>query len=64
MDAYGAYSFMHGVLDDIDGGDLDAYVQAFRGAERGGMVVLRLYTGSVATADASAIRGWHKEHAK
>ena len=43
---------------DLDGGDLDGYSGAFEAAMKTGMVLLRLYTGTVASASATDVKAW------
>ena len=42
----------------IDGGNLEHYASAFGEALRTGMVLLRIYTGKVASATATDVRAW------
>lgn len=46
----------------IDGGDLEQYTAAFEAAMEAGMVLLRLYTGNVASAAGKDVDKWAKTH--
>jgi S1-C subfamily serine protease len=45
----------------FDGGDVEHYASAFKAAMGTGMVLLRLYTGKVASATAKDIRAWQEK---
>lgn len=64
MNQLALYDAVVGVNDaELDGGDLEGYTRAFEAALKTGTVVLRLYTGAVASASAADVRAWQaKQH--